>query len=688
MKKTMDLKSLWDRASKKQKMASTSTPKPLPTEAGSQPRNQTNPSPSSTLQVVPAQAQRRSPMAGADGSGGDKDDESIASNSNQLRAEAALDMSRLTRSLQCLRFVLRQGLPVHGHDESEGSLNAGNFIEMLNWLAEGIEEVKNLGLKDTPINRKMVDKKTQDQLINSCAKETTRLIMEDLGDDYFAVLVYESRDVEQQEQLAVCLRYVGLKGMVVERFLGIVGVEDTTSLTVKTTIENLLVAHSLKFSMVRGLGYDGASCMKSYANGLKKLIVDESPSVYYVHSFGHQLESNIVALAKQNVHCGWVFQELDNLLDVFVMSYGKIRMLGVAEANDIIEAFELDESFESEYGFDHESLGTPCDTRRQSRYESVMHVISLYPSIWRTLITVGEEHSGIESVRAQIIFTSFESFEFVFIAHLLLTIFEYTEDLGSALQEREHNIVTAIELVSVTKKRLQSLREDVGWDSFLQKVTYFCLEHDVEVVDMDGLYEPVGRSPGFYEKATNLHYYHVGMFLDVIDSQIRELNDMFDEVNTELLICMASFNPADSYAARDVDKLVKLAHFYPEDFSTFELGCLPFQLETFFDAMRKDERFREVKTLTELTIKLVETRMDHVFYIVYRLLKLVLILPVATASVERNLSSVNYVNNKATNKLSDQCANDCMVTSLEREIFAQVKDEAIISRFQAMNTAL
>ncbi|KAM0914505.1 hypothetical protein ACQ4PT_011490 [Festuca glaucescens] len=687
MKKTMDLKSLWDRASKKQKMASTSTPKPLPIGAGSQPRNQTNPSPSSTLQVVPAQAQRRSPMAGDDGSGGDKDDESIASNSNQLRAEAALDMSRLTCSLQCLRFVLQQGLPVHGHDESEGSLNAGNFIEMLNWLAEGVEEVKNLGLKDAPVYREMVDRKTQDQLISCCAQETTRLIMEDLGDGYFAVLVYESRDVEQQEQLAVCLRYVGVKGMVVERFLGIIGVEDTDSLMVKTTIENLLVAHSLNFFMVRGLGYDGASCMKSYANGLKKLIVDESPFVYYVHSFGHQLESNIVALARQNVHCGWVFQELENLLDVFVVCYGKIRMLGVAEANDIIEAFELDEA-ESEYGFDHEILGTPCDTRRQSRYETVMHVISLYPSIWRILTTIGEEHSGIESVRAQIIFTSFESFEFVFIAHLLLTIFEYTEDLRSALQEREHNIVTSIDLVSVMKKRLQSLREDVGWDSFLQKVTSFCVEHGVEVVDMDGLYEPVGRSPGFYEEATNLHYYHVDMFLDAIDSQLRELNDMFDEVNTELLICMASFNPADSYAARDEDKLVKLAHFYPGDFSTFELGCLPFQLETFFDAMCKDERFREVKTLAELTVKLVETRMDRVFYIVYRLLKVVLILPVAIASVERNLSSVNYVNNKATNKLSDQCANDCMVTCLEREIFAQVKDEAVISRFQAMNTAL
>jgi hypothetical protein len=178
------------------------------------------------------------------------------------------------------------------------------------------------------------------------------------------------------------------------------------------------------------------------------------------------------------------------------------------------------------------------------------------------------------------------------------------------------------------------------------------------------------------------------MFLDVIDSQLRELNDMFDEVNTELLVCMASFNPVESYAACDKDKLVKLAHFYPEDFSTFELGLLPFQLANFFGIMHRDERLREVKTLAELAVKLVETRWDSIFYVVYRLLKLVLILPVATASVERNLSSVNYVNNKATNKLSDQCANDCMVTCLEREIFAQVKDEAIISRFQAMNIAL
>ncbi|XP_044958692.1 zinc finger MYM-type protein 1-like isoform X2 [Hordeum vulgare subsp. vulgare] len=637
MKKSMDLKTLWDRASKKSKVASTSTPKPAPIIVESRSRNQGNPSPSDGLQVVPDD----------DKSG---DDESIASNAKQLQAEAeALYLSHLTTSVHCLRFILQQGLPVHGHLENEG--NAGNFLELVDWLAENIEGVKRVDLKDAPRSSELLDQKAQEQVINACAKETTRLIIEDLGDGYFSVLVYESRDVEQQEQLAICLRYVGTKGMAVERLLGIVGVEDTTPLTIKTTIQNLLTSHSLSFSRVRGLGYDAACAMKGYDNRLKKLIVDEAPSAYYVHCFAHQLQ---------------------------------IRMLGVAQAEYIIETFELEET-EAEYGLDRESLGTPCDTPRGSRYENVMHVISLYPAIWEILCMIGDEHSGIKSLRAQQVSYAFETFEFVFIAHLLQTIFEYTDDLCSALQKRDQDIVNAIDLVSVTKKRLQLLQEDGEWERFLQKVTSFCVKHDIELVDMHGLYDPVGRSPKFYEKATNLHYYHVDMFLDVIGSQLRELDGMFDEVNTELLICMAAFNPVNSFAAYDEEKLVKLANFYPEDFSQCELLHLPFQLSNFVDDLRLDERFREVKTLAELSIKLVETRKDRVYNIVYRLLRLALILPVGTASDERDLSSVNYVNNKAENKLSEQCANDCLVTCLERETFGQVKDDAIISRFRAVN---
>ncbi|ONM16713.1 hypothetical protein ZEAMMB73_Zm00001d003303 [Zea mays] len=52
----------------------------------------------------------------------------------------------------------------------------------------------------------------------------------------------------------------------------------------------------------------------------------------------------------------------------------------------------------------------------------------------------------------------------------------------------------------------------------------------------------------------------------VIDRQLVELNNRFDEVNTELLRCMASFNPSKNFDGFNTEKLVKLAGFYPQDF--------------------------------------------------------------------------------------------------------------------------
>ena len=90
---------------------------------------------------------------------------------------------------------------------------------------------------------------------------------------------------------------------------------------------------------------------------------------------------------------------------------------------------------------------------------------------------------------------------------------------------------------------------------------------------------------------------------------------------------MASFSPIDSFAAFDKDKLVKLAGFYPIVFSILELLHLPAQLNLYITDMRNDERFRNVKSLAELSIKLVETKKHERHKVVYRLLKLVLVLP-------------------------------------------------------------
>jgi hypothetical protein len=108
--------------------------------------------------------------------------------------------------------------------------------------------------------------------------------------------------------------------------------------------------------------------------------------------------------------------------------------------------------------------------------------------------------------------------------------------------------------------------------------------------------------------------------------------------------------------------LIKLAQFYPNDFSKTEINHLPLGLKFFLTEVRMNKKFRKVKSLADLSIMIVKEKMQNRHAVVYKLLKLVLVLPVATASVERIFSAMNYVKNKLRNKMGDQYLNDCLVT--------------------------
>jgi hypothetical protein len=245
----------------------------------------------------------------------------------------------------------------------------------------------------------------------------------------------------------------------------------------------------------------------------------------------------------------------------------------------------------------------------------------------------------------------FQSFEFVFLLHLMNEIFGYKNDLCNALQKREQDIVNAMDLLEFTKVQLDVLRLDSGWTEFLAKVTSFCEKHKVKVAGMTAMYKPIQRSKQFFRGLNNYHWFHADMFLGVLDRQLQELNSRFDEVNTELLRCMASFSPANSFAAFNVENLVKLANFYPHDFSFEEKNQLPFQLTHYINDVRNDENFANLRGLAELSMTLVKKDKADRYNIVYKLLKLVLVLPVATAGVERIFSAVNYIKNKLRNKM-------------------------------------
>jgi hypothetical protein len=145
-----------------------------------------------------------------------------------------------------------------------------------------------------PKNAKMTSGMIRKELANCCAEAVTRAIKEEMGDCLFSVLVDESHDISVKEQMAIVVIFVNKKGEVIERFLGIKHVKDTTSESWKKALVEMVSDHGLVVAKLRGQGYDGASIMRGEFNGLQKLIRDENSFAFYVHCFAHQLQLIVV----------------------------------------------------------------------------------------------------------------------------------------------------------------------------------------------------------------------------------------------------------------------------------------------------------------------------------------------------------------------------------------------------------
>ncbi|XP_075075161.1 uncharacterized protein LOC107759905 [Nicotiana tabacum] len=193
--------------------------------------------------------------------------QSILSSFDKQREKVKSDYRmRLKASIDVARFLLRSGFPFRGHDEREDSEYKGPFLELLEWHGDMHPDVKKVILRHAPQNDMMICPTIQKEIVETCAKETTKAIIEDLGGDFFGILVDESKDISHKEQMALILRYVNKSGMIIERFLGIFHVSDTSSQPLQKEIYSLLLKHSLSPSKIRGQGYDGATLPKKHSN--------------------------------------------------------------------------------------------------------------------------------------------------------------------------------------------------------------------------------------------------------------------------------------------------------------------------------------------------------------------------------------------------------------------------------------
>jgi len=475
------------------------------------------------------------------------------------------------------------------------------------------------------------------------------------------------------------------KGHVIERFLGVQHVPDTTSAALKGALDAMLLAHGLSMHNIRGQGYDGASNMRGEFNGLQRLVLDENPYAFYIHCFAHQLQLVVVSVAKCCSSVTDFFNYTTLIVNTVNASCKRHDQLAQEHHDNLVRGLENDEIFSGRGKNQQTNLARPGDTRWGSHHKTLCRLQLMWQAVLEVLENICDDGpTSTTKTCAAGLLKQMESFEFVLIMHLMIKVLGKTNDLSQCLQRKDQNIVHAVALIGATLQKVKDLREH-GWEEIFEGTKRFCAKHNIIVPNMLDTTVARGRSRGRGgQLVTYQHHFHHEIFNVVLDQLIVELNNRFGERSTQLLKCIACLDPRNSFANFDISKLVELASIYDADFKPYDLILLGEQLETFIHEVRNETKWSSCNDLGKIAELMVDTGKDGDLDLVYRLIELVLILPVATASVERAFSAMNIIKTELRNKMADDWLNHRMVCYIEREIFTAIENDKILRHYQDM----
>ncbi|XP_061993644.1 uncharacterized protein LOC133711555 [Rosa rugosa] len=493
--------------------------------------------------------------------------------------------------------------------ESKLQLNQFDGLHFKVVLLEVMMKAMIQSILNAPRNASYTSPKIQKQMLQAFSVRIKKVIREEINYSKFCIIVDEARDESKKEQMAVVLRFVDKDGFIRERFFGLVHVSDTKALTLQKGIYSVLSNHNLDIQNIRGQGYDGASNMRGEWNRLQALVLKDCPYAYHVHCLAHRLQLALVAASREVIPIQKFFTKLTFIVNILGASCKRNDEFQSAQAEEIAYLTSIDEL---ETGRGLNQIGTlqrAGDTRWSSYFRSISSLRQRFSPTCQVLMNIIKEGKSPQAGDADSAYESMTSYQFVFILHLMV-IMENTNELCLALQSQSQDILNAMNLVSSTKAFIQKLRDD-GWDTLFAKVISFCEARNIDILDMNACYVGRrGRARHQQNDWTVQHYYKVDIFYAAIDSQLQELNNRFNEHAVELLILSSTFDP------REINKCFKIDDW------------------------------------------LVRTRRSTRYPLVYRVIVLVLTLPVSTATTERSFSAMRIVKTRLRNRMENDFLTD------------------------------
>ena len=189
----------------------------------------------------------------------------------------------LLEILESIRYLGRQGLPLIGHDDSQG-----NFMQLM------MSKTRNNSKLRAWLEKKK-EKYTDHHIQNEILKIMALSILRDIAKNiepgvYYTIMADEVTDAANHEQFVLCLRCVDDDLNPHEEFIGLQSVLNIAADTLVAVIRDVLIRMNLSITNCRGQCYDGASNMVGAKSGVATQIKNYEPRAFLTHCYGHDLQ--------------------------------------------------------------------------------------------------------------------------------------------------------------------------------------------------------------------------------------------------------------------------------------------------------------------------------------------------------------------------------------------------------------
>ena len=571
--------------------------------------------------------------------------------SSQHAKEKADSRHMLLKILSNVRFLARQGLPLRGSGQGDDS----NFIQLLK--LRGTDDVR---LAEW-IQRKSSKYTTADMQNEMLMVMSLRILREIASAIrkalFFTVMVDETTDCSNKEQVVIVIRWVDEDLIVHESFIGLYSVPAINADMLTTIIKDSLVRMNLSMNKIRGQCYDGASNMAGAKKGVAKQIMDIERRALFTHCYGHTLN---LACSDAVKGCRVLKSALETTREITKL----IKFSPRREA--IFQEVKKDVPTEIETP----GIRLLCPTRWTVRGDSLDSVCENYSILLDTfersleIVSDTETKSRIIGVLSQM-----KLFQYYFGVKLGQLIFGHCDNLSRTLQHKDLSAAEGQPVAALTITTLQSIRTDEMFDLFWEKVQMECEKLDVEEAKLPRArkapkrYE-IGQGDSSYPDSPKALYritYFEG--LDLVVNAVKERFEqpgylMYKNLQEILLKCVHG----QDYKS----ELQTVTEFYGNDFDSTQLAIQLQLLATHFETMKDQGKitFREtVEYLQSLSVA------QRIFYSqVIILVSLVLVMPATNATSERSFSCLRRVKSYLRSTMIQLRLNSTMLLHVHKDL--------------------